>query len=226
MPMNRRYGKSSKKTFRRKRYTKKTTSVAYKALSLARTMRRQIEYKFHSNQPTRTLTTNGTVDNLSQIAEGDTSLTRTGLKVSPTSLLLKIRIRHGDDGATPPVLDPRGVVSRVIIVRDLQQEADTAPAVTDLLVHGTSLVMSPYSRLYRNRFEVLMDKTYKTCPNASNSVVYDTQYLKLSSKRPIYYNGGGSADLQKNGIYMFQLCDDAVYSPTSYIWWRMRFADL
>lgn len=225
MPMNRKYGKSYKKNYRRKRYTKKTSSVAYKALSLARTMRRQIEYKYHGNQPSRVLQTIGSVDDLTQIGEGDSSLQRTGLKVSPTSLLLKIRIRHGDNGATPPVLDPRGVLSRIIIVRDLQQESDTAPTVTDLL-GGTSLVMSPYNRLYRNRFEVLMDKTYKTCPNASNTVIYDTQYLKLSSKRPIYYNGGAATDIQKNGLYMFQICDDAVYSPTSYIWWRLRFADL
>lgn len=222
MPMKRKYR-------RKRRYRKKGSKVAktaYKALALAKTMRRQVEYKFHGNQPSRVLTTLGSVDNLNLIPEGDSSIQRTGLKISPTSLLLKIRIRHGDDGSVPPILDPRGVLSRIIVVRDTQQESDTAPAVTDLLVSGTSLVMSPYNRLYRNRFEVLMDKTYKTCPNASNTVIYDSQYLKLSSKRPIYYNGGAQTDIQKNGLYMFMLCDDAVYTPTAYVWWRMRFADL
>jgi hypothetical protein len=221
MPMKRKYR-------RKRRYRKKgkVARIASKALALAKTMKRQIEYKYHGNQPSRVLTTLGSVDNLNLIPEGDSSITRTGLKISPTSLLLKIRIRHGDDGSVPPILDPRGVLSRIIVVRDTQQESDTAPAVTDLLVGGTSLVMSPYNRLYRNRFEVLMDKTYKTCPNATNTVIYDNQYLKLSSKRPIYYNGGSQTDIQKNGLYMFMLCDDAVYTPTAYVWWRMRFADL
>lgn len=222
MPYKRKYRK--KRTYRKK--GNKVASTAYKALRLVKTMGRQIEYKFHGNQPSRVLTTIGSVDNLNLIPEGDSSITRTGLKISPTSLLLKIRIRHGDDGVVPPVLDPRGCLSRIIIVRDTQQESDTAPTVTDLLVGGTSLVMSPYNRLYRNRFEVLMDKTYKTCPNASNSVIYDNQYLKLSSKRPIYYNGGAQTDIQKNGLYMFMLCDDAVYTPQAYVWWRMRYADL
>lgn len=222
MPYKRRYRR--KRNYRKK--GGKVAKMASKALTLAKTLRRQVEYKFHANQPARTLTTVGAVDDLCQIAEGDSSLQRTGLKISPTSLFMKIRIRHGNDGATPPVLDPQGCLSRIIVVRDLQQEPDAPPVVNDLLIAGTNLVMSPYQRLVRNRFEILFDKTYKTSPNASNSVVYDTKYLKLSSKRPIYYNGSAATDIQKNGIYMFQLCDDAVYTPTSYIWWRMRFADL
>lgn len=222
MPMKRRYR-------RKRRYRKKGGKVAktaYKALALAKTVTRQIEYKYHGNQPSRTLTTLGSVDDLTGIAEGDSSLQRTGLKITPTSLLMKIRVRHGNDGGSPPILDPQGCLSRIIVVRDMQQEADTPPAVTDLLISGTSLVMSPYNRLIRNRFEVLFDKTYKTNPNASNSVIYDTAYLKLSSKRPVYFNGASSTDIQKNGIYMFQVCDDAVYTPSTYIWWRLRFADL
>ena len=99
-----------KRKYRRKRrYRKKggkVASTAYKALALAKTMRRQVEYKFHGNQPARVLSTIGSVDNLNLIPEGDSSITRTGLKISPTSLLLKIRIRHGDDAGTPPILDP------------------------------------------------------------------------------------------------------------------------
>lgn len=220
MPYKRRFNKSKKSR------KSNVSKVAYKALALAKTTQKQIEYKFHQNQPSRVLTTTGAVDLITNIAEGDSSLTRTGLKISPTSLLMKIRIRHGDNGLTPPILDPRGSLSRILVVRDLQQDADTPPTVADVLVTGTVNVMAPYQRLIRNRFEILFDKCYKTNPNAANTVQYDSVYLKLSSNRPVYYNGTTANDIQKNGIYVLTMCDDAVYSPSLYYWFRMRFADL
>ena len=53
MPYKRRYRR--KRMYRKK--GGKAAKMASKALTIAKTLRRQVEYKFHANQPARTLTT-------------------------------------------------------------------------------------------------------------------------------------------------------------------------
>jgi Geminivirus coat protein/nuclear export factor BR1 family. len=187
-------------------------------------LKNYIEHHFVDNYPSRNFTTVGNTDNVTKVAEGDTSLTRTGLKITPTSLYLRGIIKVGAIG-TPPVQDPIGGLVRMMIVRDKQQIGDTVPAMSDVVETAPLRVIAPLSRLNRARFEVLWDTVFKINPNSSNSVIHFKKYLKLSSKRSVYYNGGANTDIQKNGLYIMMCCDDAVYSPSISYYYRLRFAD-
>lgn len=205
---------------------KNSNSLAKRAYKIARSLQKSVEKKMYQLNTTQTALTTGAVFPLSSIPEGVGSLARDGLKVLPKSIYARIRINHGDDGGTPPILDPRGVLTRVVIFRDTQQDPDTTPVVSDLF-ESTPYVTSSYDRLHRARYKILLDRTYTTAPNASNSVLFKKHFLRGKKVEvPIWYNGGGSTDIQKNGLYILFVTDDAVYSPTYQLQVRMMYTDL
>lgn len=181
---------------------------------------KMIEYHYHDNQPSRTLTLIGNVDNLLQVAEGDSSLTRTGLKITPTSALIKIRTKAN-------ALSAQGALCRYMLVRDTQQVSSTAPGTGDILETYGLRALSPLSRLFRDRFEVIWDKTVVvSAAGAQGDVQYFIKNVKLPASKPVYFNGTGSGSIQRNGLYLVSVTDEGTDSPAMFCEFRMRYADL
>lgn len=148
---------------------------------------------------------------LTDMAEGDTSITRTGLKVSGRSLEIRSLIVWPASSTQP---------CRVIIVQDKCQ-AGVIPAV-----YGTSGVLeqNDVGSLYENltvpnRFRILSDKTYTYPNNLDAASSYSKSYqLKLNLKlKPIHYVGSGAADadMGKNNIYMILMTNTNLANATA-----------
>lgn len=210
---------SVKKNFSKEPLNKTKKKVA-KNQAKVNAIGSMIEYHYYDNQPSRTLSLIGNVDNLLQVAEGDTSLTRTGLKITPTSAEFKIRTKAGPISAD-------GALVRYMMVRDTQQETDTVPGTGDILETYGLRVLSPLSRLFRDRFEVIWDKVVTvSAEGAQGDTHYFSKKVRLPPSKPVYFNGATGNDIQRNGLYLVSITDKGTNSPLMFCEFRLRYADL
>jgi len=162
------------------------------------------EIKFHdtacagSNVPVT-----GTVDHITDIAQGDTVSTRTGNAINVVSITLKGTI--SDYGAA-------GSHFRVCLVQDKQQVADTAPAAgtifSDAIASANPVTAVP-TIANLSRFNVLwMSRAYHS---GGLNAGFVNNYWECSKKVNIKvsYNGTASTDIEKNGLYVIFLSDQA-----------------
>lgn len=154
------------------------------------------------------------------VAEGDTSLTRTGLKITPTSALVRIRTRAGATSV-------QSALVRYMLVRDKQQISSTIPSTGEVVETYGLRVLSPLSRLFRDRFDVIWDKVQVISPVGQyGDVKYFDKYVSLPANKPVYFNGSAGTTIQKNGLYLLSFTDDGVNSPEMFCEFRMRYADI
>lgn len=140
-------------------------------------------------------TTTANVISLSAITQDDTFSGRTGNSILSKSLTGKLQFVLNNAATT--------TVTRVIIFEDLQQVADTAPVASTLLESDylSSLTLSTLGR-----YKILMDKSI--CQdNVSNKL--KVLPVNLRFDHHIRYNGSASSDIQKGGIYMMVLSNEA-----------------
>lgn len=159
-------------------------------------------------------------NDMTSIAQGDTNTSRTGVKVTAKSLYIRgTLVQTGQDS-----------VCRMVVVCDRQQEGDTAPTLGQVLGDGTiGPVYGATNLLYSGRFQILMDKVYSL--DASDKPNINLKYyLKLNKGKGINvrYNGSGSTDIQKNGIYVFFVSNvtAANTGPLFYGQIRLGFTDM
>lgn len=191
---------------------------------------KNMEYKFRDKTATANLSVTARVDPLTEIAEGDASLNRDGLKITPHSLYLNYQIIHpSDEAAASQTNDPKPAFHRVMVVRDLQQVSDTNPSAATVVESTPDFAIAGLSRLSgTKRFQVLYDKRHKT--TAQNSGIIASKYINLKGKvSNIQYNGAASTDIQKNGLYV--IAGTSFDSATNYnnaiyeLFARFRFTD-
>lgn len=204
MPYKRRTRRFRKKTTR-----KSTKGLALKAYKMVKKINRNFEKKFNTNS------FNSTINNTLQavlsgnlIAQGDLATQRNGNAIYVKGI--RLRFNMFASGNTDDIAQVR-----IIVLRDYQTANDTYPAVADVLADPSNIV-SPYN--YPNnykRFKILYDKifplnatgiTYNTA--TGNTIVYNPARFKqvwLWPKTRILFNGGSSADVQKNGIWVYAM---------------------
>jgi len=189
-------------------------SVAKAAWSGVKYLRTLVNSEVHKfdGVVTTAIAAAGTITHLSDLSNGDGANQRTGNSV----LLSYIACKHYitiNSAATNSFV-------RVIIFTDNQQIADTAPAVTDVL--NTASPTSFLNTSSVGRFSIISDKMVKLSTNGPQSSFYK-YYTKKSQH--IRYNGTTGADVQRGGLYMLTVGNEATNTPGQEFRWRIGFHD-
>lgn len=174
------------------------------------------ELKTFDNSATGSIGTAGAITCISDMAQGDTSITREGLQIQPRHLQYRL-VNTIDDASTT------SVVSRIIIFMDTEQHG-TIPTVAQLLESDD--VNSFIEHDSRPRFRVLRDITISLSRNGNNQR-YITGIIKFGKNFRIDYQGTGTGDasMGKNNLYVYRVSSDNTNTPTLSFYSRMRFVD-
>lgn len=140
---------------------------------------------------------NGTVVNLSAIAQGDNYNDRTGNSILAKSLQFRYTFTADATVSTTSV--------RVIIFQDTMS-LGTVPAPGDVLttVGASHTICSCYSRIFslQHRFKILYDKV-QGLSNTSAQLFNASEYLPLNDH--IKYTGTAGTDEARNQLYVLFL---------------------
>lgn len=136
-----------------------------------------------------------------QIAQGDGNGQRTGNSILVNNVQFRCYVAK-DPSAT-------NSLCRVMLVHDKQQIADTLPGVTDILASANPL--APLNRSNLGRFTVLQSKTFSLTSSMSSRKF---SLFKKFKQHHIRYNGTTVNDVQKGGLYVIMVSNEATYRPT------------
>jgi len=201
-----------KKPWYRKKYD--TISLAKKALQGVWYLKGLVNSEMLHNQGLGSTTTNnaGTMTLLNGMAQNDTSSGRTGNSI----LMRNVHLRLGFEQHASATV----TTYRVILLWDTQQTADTSPAVTDVLESA-----SPYSPLATanvGRFKVIKNWFFTTDDTkAQTKLIECYKQFRVHTR----YNGTANTDIQKMGLYLLTLSDQATNVPTFRYSWKVGYHD-
>ena len=157
-------------------------------------------------------TTSGSSHNITAIAVGDTISTRTGNSILMKSIAWRYCLEINASATRTQV--------RILIVKDLQQGADTNPTMAQVLENVA--VDSLLNIASLGRFTILKDETI-LLDNVNRSQVFRKGYYPMSHH--VRYNGTASTDIQKGGIYVMYMSNEATNFPTLDAEYRVSFYD-
>ena len=216
MPYRRRYRR--RRNYRRKPmpwYKKKYNAleIGAKALSGVRYLKGLVNSELYKvDLPVTTAaTSSGAVDHLSRIAQGDGDNNRTG-----NSILCKGLYVRGDF-----TMHASATTTKIVayLFRDKQQIGDSAPTITDLLTSAdTESFLNPDTV---GRFTVLKRKVIYL--NTDRPQSRFECYLKM--RHHIRYNGTASTDIQKGGLFLALVSDQATNTPSTDLNFRVSYHD-
>ncbi len=165
-----------------------------------------IEKKHFDVSESMNFASNETLRTLSTMAQGDSSSTRTGLKVSAKILYLKFGITWSAGVA------PSAGVCRMLVILDKNSQG-VAPALGDVLESGGTL--SQYNNINEGRrFVIIYDKIFN---NGNSSSTADTDraiHVKIPINRNIWYLNSGATPttLGRNQLYILGIGDSTIAS--------------
>lgn len=154
----------------------------------------------------------GSIINILRIGQGDGDGGRTGNSVLVRNIFARFTFtQHASAIDT---------LYRMILFVDKQQIGDTSPAVSDVLDSVSCL--SPLNSNTCGRFQVLRNWYFHTS-NARDTV----KSLKFSKSlyHHVRFNGSAADDVQKGGIYLMLLSDQASNTPTCFYNIRVSYRD-
>lgn len=197
-------------------YDKKysTADLALKAFKGVKRIRKliNVERKVSDTVSTTAMSTTPVVLSLNQILQGDGPEQREGNSIKPQSLLVS--------ASSHPSASAGSTECRLLIVRDLQQVADTSPALLDVL--DSVDIISMRNEANRGRFNILFDSKWST-----NNTAMDTKVISTSMPMHghIRFNGSAITDIQKNGLYVMYFSNHASLVPTMDFKARLYYTD-
>lgn len=156
------------------------------------------------------------------ISAGDGETDRTGDFINVRSILL--------DGSLNTVGNSNSMVHIAVVV-DTQQAPDTNPSYSDVYetapvsaVNGSGLYKIRRQEDSLGRFRVLWSKVLRVA-DSNNPSTYFKKYINFKKTHKVEYNGTGSGDIQKNGIYVIARCDGVAGATAPLMSWttRIRF---
>ncbi len=177
-----------------------------------------VEFKFIDSQNTsQAVATTPLIFELSNIAQGDTTITRDGSQIKCLSIQLSYVLSLHASATFSFV--------RVLLIKDKQtnQVVYTGADVLDDVTVADSIV-SPYNRDNRKRFTILHDRVHQL-----NSTEKHTAYFgkKFSQDQIIRYdaNAGTIADLTQSSYSLMVVTNEVTNTPliTSFV--RLNFVD-
>ncbi len=211
-----------KRRFRRRRrrkawYDRKYSAgqLASKAWSGVKYLKKivNVEKKIHDTSIAEAVSSTGAIHSLHDVAQGDTINTRDGNSLK--GLYLGFRM-----GCTQNLTATQSLI-RVMVVADKQQIGDAEPSVGNIL--QSAVVTSYLNEDTLGRFSVLYDKVFTMAENSDSLQKYAEWNHNFEHR--IRYNGAAATDIQKNGLFMLLLSDEATNTPTVAITVRLRFVD-
>lgn len=205
---------------RRAGIRRKGTAVV--ALSKARKLERMIEVKHSDVHDSGTCTQAGDVTNLTSIAQGTTSVTRSGDKITPTSFKMKYYVRF-NTSATGPV----GV--RVLLVQSKSIDAAATYTVSDILDLSPASGeehLSNYTWNQSRRFRVLYDKIHTLYDQAGHFQQING-FINIPGSRlhNVRFNPGSSTQVVYGGLNLICLSDEPTNPPSWNAVGRLAFKD-
>lgn len=159
-----------------------------------------------------TVINTGKVALLNGMAQNDTSSGRTGNSILMRNCHMRLVFTQ-NSAATASIY-------RVMLVLDTQQVGDTTPALTDILESASPL--SPLSTANAGRFKILKNWFFTTDDTKNQTKVIE--YYK-DFRFHTRYNGTANTDINKNGLYLVHMADQAVNYPTIDYSWKIGYHD-
>lgn len=157
------------------------------------------------------------------IATGDDETDRTGDFINVRSVTL--------DGAMRLDTSVANSQMHIALVVDTQQAPDTSPSYSDIFESTSCPILGGGSALYKirkqedslGRYRVLWSKLYNV--KSDTPVMRFNHYHAFKNTMKVEYNGTGSGDIQKNGIYVVaRQSETALANMLSASWTtRIRF---
>lgn len=219
------YRKTKGKRYKTNNFMSKTTkalSLASKGVAMAYNIKKllNVEYKFHDVQVNGTsFGTNGSqvITQLTNIAQGDTSITRDGAQIKLTRIDIKYLINQN--------LSATGATTcRVMLVQD-KQTNQAIYNFSDLLEFvNSNSVNSPLNLDNKYRFRVLANKIHVLNANSNVGAVGK---ISLPLEMRIRFDASTSAiaDLTSNSLSVVFMSDDNTNSPAHSFISRIRYVD-
>ncbi len=173
------------------------------------------ELKTFDTNTDSTRANTGNIFNLSNMAQGDTSITREGLQCQPRSLAFKLWVvAHASATATQ---------FRMIIFKDKEQHG-VVPTVAQLLEaddHDSFPEHSsrPRFKIYRD-IQILVD-------NTGHKQDFIKGFIKFGKKAKIWYEGTNASQVSmgKNTLYVYTISSEATNVPNYTLDTRLRFVN-
>ncbi len=193
---------------------------AKKALVLAQGLKRlvNVEVKnFDVQQTNVLLTTVPVIVQLSNIPQGDTTITRDGAQCKILALELSLHIRRNTSAFATSC--------RIILVCD-KQTNQAIYVNTDLLedITSTDGMVSPYNLDNKFRFTVLFDHIFNVS-EGSSGVKDWKRVFRMNKILRFDGNTPSIADLTSNSLSLIQYSMEATNTPSLTMFSRLRFVD-
>lgn len=153
----------------------------------------------------------GEIQHITNIAQGDTITGRTGNSVFVRSILGRQNFEKNSSATITHI--------RQVIFIDLQQVTDADPT-PGMLLDSVS-VLSPLSTQTQGRFKILSSRMFTLTEQNPTKDVYFYKNLR----HHVRYNGTSAGDIQKGGIYVMTLSNEASNEPTCRYNWKVSYHD-
>lgn len=191
--------------------------VAYSALKGVYYLKSLINVEMKKFDIDSSTSTSGNVILFNEIGQGDTDQTRSGNSILMRSLSLRGYIKSNASATSTRV--------RLVIFIDKQQISDTAPAQGDILDGDQNSITANLNNNTVGRFSILANKVYTINQFISGVAVTVPFKFFFRLQKHARYNGTTGADIQKNGVYMLVVHDEATNVPTIGYTSRLTYTD-
>ncbi len=216
MPARRPYRRRRRKAGRMQVYKAAGKQLYRDVRSLKRLI--NVEFKFLDTQlNVSAQTTTPMITQLSNIAQGDTTMTRDGSQIK----CLSIQLSYFMTMHTSAV----GSIARVLLIKD-KQTNQAIYSAGDVLTDITAFdgIVSPYNRDNRKRFTIMYDKIH-TFTNDGTEVRHAGRRFRQDQILRYDANAGTIADLTQASYSLMTFSSEATNSPQITAFVRLNFVD-
>ncbi len=221
MPKYRKYRRVFHKRFKPVSKLAQVADIANRALKKATRVKNMVnvEYKRHDVQLTTTATSStATINQLTNIAQGDSDLTRDGSDIVIKRIELKYFITQHATASITYV--------RVMLVQDTQTN-EAIYAAADLLedVTANDAIVSPLLWFKKRRFKVLYDRTHAL--SDVWKIITEMHTINLGLNMKVVYDAStpSIADVITNSLSFFTISTEATNTPSITFFSRVFFID-
>ncbi len=220
MPYKRKYNKKSNGRPGYIRCGKMVVSDAAKALQMAKYLKTivNVEFKNHDVQQTAAAVASGGVQvQLSNIAQGDTTITRDGAQCKVVSISLRYTIFMNQSATASSM--------RVWLIQDSQTN-QALFTIADFLEDVTvdDAINSPRNLDNKHRFRVLYDKVHNLSITG-RQISSHRFYKKLNVKLRFDNAAAAITSLTQNSLSLLVISDEATNTPAITSFVRLRYVD-
>ncbi len=191
---------------------KNIAQAAWSGVKYLRTLVNSEVHKLDTSVSTA-IDTSGYLTHLTAIGQGDGITQRTGQSVLLSYLSVRGVFAIHASATTSQV--------RVLVLCDKQQVADTAPAVTDVLVGGNYL--EHYNVNTVGRFNILEDETFALSAQGPQQMIYRRNFTL--NTHHVRFNGSATTDIQRGGIYILLVGNEGTNLTSTLLKCRVSFHD-